>query len=258
MEVEVKKTSETEHEGMSTGREKDEVYEDTHREREDEEESIIDELTSGADSESETENVEDLEESALGDEKETMRKEEVGEPGNDITQQLREMGRDSLESRNRFHIKLKIKMLSTCMKSASPQNKLMGLMTVFQAEDENTEKETFKKYESLYDGLAVILRHYDGVGYFVKIIDGDSEFRLNVEIVTHEMEAKINYSPPGKILPYIKRSNCAVQELFWTAFFGCHLLEQDISSTRAETRMRNKIKHQHSVNKSTDVLDNGK
>ena len=239
MEVEVKKTSETEHEGMSTGREKDEVYEDTRREREDEEESIIDELTSGADSESETENVEDLEESALGDEKEMMRKEEVWEPGNDITQQLREKGRDSLESRNRFHIKLKIKMLSTCMKSASPQNKLMGLMTVFQAEDENTEKEKFKKYESLYDGLAVILRHYDGVGYFVKIIDGDSEFRLNVEIVT-------------------QRSNCAVQELFWTTFFGCHLLEQDISSTRAETRMRNKIKHQHSVNKSTDVLDNGK
>ena len=77
------------------------------------------------------------------------------------------------------------------------------------------------------------------MGYFVKIIDGDSEVRLNVEIVT-------------------QRSNCAVQELFWTTFFGCHLLEQDISSTRAETRMRNKIKHQHSVNKPTDVLDNGK
>ena len=71
----------------------------------------------------------------------------------------------------------------------------------------------------LFDGLDVILRHYNKNGIWVSLIHADNKFRSIMSELVDIWDVEINFSMPGDHVPDIERMNPVLQERFRVALY---------------------------------------
>jgi len=67
-------------------------------------------------------------------------------------------------------------------------------------------------------GLRAILRHYSKGGFFVHQINCDVKYKAIMDVVTDQLNIKMNYAKPGDHVPEAERNNRTIKERIRAAF----------------------------------------
>ena len=64
----------------------------------------------------------------------------------------------------------------------------------------------------IYEGLDLVLRHYNKAGFQIKDIHCDQEFKSMMNKVSDDLDVKMNYTTTGEHVPEAERNNHTIKE----------------------------------------------
>lgn len=71
-----------------------------------------------------------------------------------------------------------------------------------------------RNVDEFYRALQLVLRKYNGAGFFIKRIHADGEFKSTMEELETKLDVEINFASPGDHVPEAERNNRVIQERF--------------------------------------------